>query len=189
MDAEQEIAVLARVYGEPARAAFEFTVQSDGFTVWLRRLTQRRGEIVVVVPRGHGRVLLHRKPHYPENVYRLPTGGVEKGEAVADAAQREFYEELGFQPQSLRLLGVLDNVFVLPNERLVYPSFVLRTEEYTQPPTPMDLDEQISGFSDADVMELRAAAHYLASLPGPWREWGQFRAAAHQWLVKELTKV
>jgi 8-oxo-dGTP pyrophosphatase MutT (NUDIX family) len=186
MDIEQEIAELARQYGEPGRATFEFTALSNGFGEWVTNLTRRRGEIVLVVPRAPGYVLLHTKSHYPENVYRLPTGGIHQGEAADDAARRESDEEIGFHPASLRLWGVLENVFFVQGKELVYPSFVFETEPFTAAPNPTDPEEAISGFMDADVMELQATAHYLASLPGQWREWGLFRAAAHRWLAARM---
>jgi 8-oxo-dGTP pyrophosphatase MutT (NUDIX family) len=183
MGIEREIGKLARKYGEPGRATFEFSDLSEGFGEWVRQLTRRRGEIVLVVPRSRGRVLLHTKPHYPENVYRLPTGGIHREEAADIAARRESYEEIGFHPASLRLLGVLENVFLVRDKKLVYPSFVFETDPLATAPHPTDPDEPISGFLDADLIELQATAHYLASLPGQWREWGKFRAAAHRWLA------
>lgn len=183
MGIEREIGKLAQAYGEPGRATFEFADLSDGFGGWVRRLTRRRGEIVLVVPRSHSRVLLHTKLHYPENVYRLPTGGIHPDEAADEAARREAHEEIGFHPASLQLLGVLENVFSMRDKKLVYPSFVFRTEAFTAAPHPTDPDEPISGFMDADWEELEATALYLSSLPGHWREWGMFRAAAHRWLA------
>ncbi len=187
MDIEREIKTLTPLYGAPERAAFDFTNLSDGFGAWVTRLTRRRGEIILVVPRAQNQVLLHTKPHYPENVYRLPTGGIHRREAADDAARREAYEEIGFQPASLRLLGVLENRFWVRGKKIKYPSFVFQTQEFNGAPTPTDPDEPISGFMDADALELQATALYLTSLPGQWREWGAFRAAAHRWLAARLS--
>jgi len=184
---DQEITQLARVYGEPTRAKYEFTPRAPTFCDWARGLTRRRGEIVLVVPRGNGQVLLHTKPHYPEDVYRLPTGGIRQGEAADHAARREGHEEIGFRPQTLRLLGVLENIFWLDGEQVIYPSLVFQTEEFTRTPQPTDTEELISGFMNADVLELRVVAHYLSSLPAHWGEWGGFRAVAHTWLADHLS--
>lgn len=186
MDIESEIANLARIYGEPARMTFEFPNVSAYFGEWVKRLTRRRGEIILVVPRATNQTLLHRKPHYPDEVYRLPTGGIHHGETADDAARRETYEEIGFHPASLRLLGVLENVFELRDKKLYYPSFVFRTEWFGGTPQPTDATELISDFADADALELQVTAQFLESLPGQWREWGKFRAAAHRWLASRL---
>lgn len=48
------------------------------------------------------------------NVYERPLGGhVEFGELAADTARREIGEELGQQLRDLRLIEVLENIFVL----------------------------------------------------------------------------
>lgn len=138
MGLEREIKTLTPLYGAPARTVFEFTNLSDNFGAWVTRLTRRRGEIILVVPRARARVLLHTKPHYPENVYRLPTGGIRRREAADAAARREAYEEIGFQPATLRLLGVLENIFWVRGKKIKYPSFVFQTETWRgarRPPT------------------------------------------------------
>lgn len=179
-----EIEALAARYGEPGRAGYEFLALSPGFRDWVRKLTRRRGETVLVIPRGEGRVLLHTKPHYPEEVYRLPTGGIRRGEEADAAARREVYEEVGFEPRELSFLAVLDNIFWLDGRQVHYPSFVFETEPFTRGPRPNDPDELISGFRDADGRELQFVARQLQSLPGPWSDWGKFRSGPHAWLAE-----
>lgn len=156
------------------------------FGNWVRKLMRRRGEIVLVVPRGEGRVLLHTKPHYPPEIYRLPTGGIHLDEAADEAARREVFEEIGFKPQELLLVGVLDNLFLVDGNKLEYPSYVFKTEAYMRTPQPTDPNEPISGFREANSTELRDVARHLRGLPGGWSDWGKFRAAAHEWLAEYL---
>lgn len=182
----KELEKLRRQFGEFEQARFEFEIQSRGFAEWLKKLSRRRGEIVLFVPRGNGNVLLHTKPHYPDEVYRLPTGGIQPKEAAVAAAKREAYEEIGIKIKELRLLGVLDNVFKRGETEFIYPSFVFQTQEFSGKPKPTDKDELISGFRDADALELRAVALHMTSLPGGWNEWGRFRAAPHLWLAERI---
>ena len=183
---EKELEKLRKRFGDFDRATFEFRSLSPNFRAWVQKLTRRRGEIILVVPRGEGKVLLHTKPHYPDDVFRLPTGGIHPEEAALDAARREGFEEIGFKAKELQLLGVLENVFWLQQEKYVYPSFVFQTEKYTKKPKPTDPDEAISGFRDADVLELQTAALHLTSLPAGWNDWGRFRAAPHLWLANRM---
>lgn len=183
---DKELEKLRKKFGEFERVTFEFNSLSPTFRSWVEKLTRRRGEIILVVPRGQGKVLLHTKPHYPEDIFRLPTGGIHPEEAALDAARREGFEEIGFKPKELQLLGVLENVFWLKQDKYVYPSFVFQTEEYRKKPKPTDPDEAISGFRDADALELQTTAVLLASLPGGWNDWGRFRAAPHIWLANHL---
>lgn len=180
---EKEIDKLTQRFGNFSRETFEYRNLSPGFRLWVKKLTRRRGEIVLVVPRG-AKVLLHTKPHYPLNVFRLPTGGIHPGEDAADAAKREGYEELGFKPQALRLRALIDNVFWFEKSQVSYPSFVFQTQELIEAPAPTDLDELISGFRDVNRSELLQVAAQLQDLPAEWSEWGRFRSAPHTWLAE-----
>jgi 8-oxo-dGTP pyrophosphatase MutT (NUDIX family) len=182
----KQLDALARRYGEPQRVRYDVKIRTPGFAEWTRKLTRRRGEVILVVPRRAGRVLLHTKPHYPEGVFRLPTGGIHEGEAADVAARREAFEELGYDLESMRLLGVLEHVFEFNGAELHYPSFVFRTEFFSAEPAPTDAGEPISGFSEANAQELRAVAAQLRALPAHWREWGRFRAIAHSWLAERI---
>ncbi len=55
--------------------------------------------------------------------YRPLGGGVEPGETTHEAVAREIAEELGLQIDALKLLGVLENIFVLdgqPKHEIVF---------------------------------------------------------------------
>lgn len=186
---EGSIRQLAELYGEPAIWTREFTARSPGFAGWVRRLVKRDGEVVLIVPRPNGRVLLHTKPYYPGGVHRLPTGGIRPGERPDDAARREAFEELGFQPKKLVFIGVLQNRIWVNGSGLLYPSFVFKTEEMSGAPQPTDPDEPISGYSEVEVEELEKVARQLRELPEDWREWGEFRAALHEILGEALGRV
>jgi ADP-ribose pyrophosphatase YjhB (NUDIX family) len=68
---------------------------------------------VIVRPRD-GALLVseYTAPASPDEVFARPLGGhVEFGEYAADTVRREFAEEIGQELTSLRLLGVLENIF------------------------------------------------------------------------------
>jgi 8-oxo-dGTP pyrophosphatase MutT (NUDIX family) len=180
----KEIESLRQRFGTFPTLTYEYKVTVPGFDGWVKNLVRRRGEVVLVVPRADNRILLHTKPQYPEGIYRLPTGGIRPREAADVAARRETYEELGFKPSALNLLGVLDNVFDVSGTQYVYPSFVFQTQTYTLAPQPTDPDELIAGFRDASAAELEQVADHLAHLQGWWSDWGKFRATAHAWLTE-----
>src|SRR3954452_16116776 len=76
----------------------------------------RRAEICYIMHRGNlaDGLLLHIKTFYPSGAFRLPTGGIHKGEAVMETLSREIEEETGMvvgvrvdQVQVQRCLGVV----------------------------------------------------------------------------------
>ncbi len=71
----------------------------------------------------------------------LPGGAVEPGETTAEAAIREFHEELGADDASLQLLGRLSPLYVQASNFLVTP-WVAATRQRPQfTPNPLEVGE------------------------------------------------
>ncbi|MFH0804848.1 MAG: NUDIX domain-containing protein [Patescibacteria group bacterium] len=59
-----------------------------------------------LIPRG-AKVLLHHRTDY--DMWDLPSGGMEAGETIVQALQREILEETGYHVRPIRLVGVYHN--------------------------------------------------------------------------------
>ena len=161
------------------------------FELWEEKvLSDRRGEVVLVVQRADQEVLLHTKIFYPPGVYRLPSGGVSWDETVFDALQREVYEETGFTTCQERLLGLVSYEFQGDGRSIPFVSYVFLLTGIEGRPIVQDPDEQISDFCWLPVGELPAVAATLRSLeedsPGR-QDWGRFRALAHEFVVERMS--
>ncbi|MGB8648255.1 MAG: NUDIX hydrolase [Anaerolineae bacterium] len=174
-----EIEELAGKLGTPLYATRELVATTANDIQWFYKLVRRRGEVILVVPRPNGRVLLHTKSTYPSGIYRLPGGGVNPGEPALDAAQREALEETGFDAPMTRLLGVVENEILVQGNRLSYPSYVFLTGPTTALPHVLDLEEDIADFREVPVDDLSLIAAQLEAMPPDWQPWGQFRATPH----------
>jgi 8-oxo-dGTP pyrophosphatase MutT (NUDIX family) len=87
-------------------------------------------------------------PHHPGQI-SLPGGGIDPGEDPAAAALREAHEEIGIDPDSVRIIGALSTLWVVVSNFVVQP-FVAVTDEHP---------------------EFRAAPEEVAALievPTPW---------------------
>src|SRR5881296_1111961 len=88
---EAEIADLSARYGAPRRVAAELTGQLFSPLV----LSDRHGEVCMVMRRPNGKLITAIKTFYPPGAFRLLTGGVGHGEPIAAALLREVAEETG----------------------------------------------------------------------------------------------
>jgi len=146
----------------------------------------RDGEVVLVLRRPDGRVLLHTKPFYPPATWRLPSGGVEHGETPEEAAWREIAEETGLPARLKRLLGALTYDLHAGDLRTSFASCIFLAATPEAQPVAQDPGEEISGYRWVPLGELDEVAAGLRRLSPPWHSWGQFRALAHRFVSAYL---
>jgi 8-oxo-dGTP pyrophosphatase MutT (NUDIX family) len=179
---EAEVARLAAAFGPAPRLDVTVDMAGDVFDYWWHKLVvkrNRRGEATLALQRPDGQVLLHTKPFYPANVYRLLTGGIFPGEAVTSGALREAREETGLNVRLWRNAGTVVYTFRKGDRSVPFVSYVFLAQVNDAPPAPTDADEPISDFRYVPPSELRAVAAALRNLPGRWADWGAFRAPPH----------
>ena len=85
--------------------------------------------------------------------YRPLGGGIEYGESSRDAVLREIREELGVEAKNLKLLGVLENIFVYEGRQGHEIVFVFDAEFVDK--SLYDLDE-IDGFEHEANISFKA---------------------------------
>lgn len=160
---------------------FDLEVSSD-FLEYLRSHRESDGpmsEVVMVLPRPDDRVLLVTKAFYPQSVYRLPSGRLKAGESPYDAFVRESLEETGLASRPVLTISTITLRCRSASDALEVISHVLLGSMTSEEPRAVDMEENISGFCEVRVSELRAVAERLNSLQGSWKDWGMFRSPAH----------
>ena len=88
---------LERKYGVPEVLHTGYTMGRTEFDLlkWSMR-NGRRHDVTLFISKGTAnKIAVIRKPSYPPDVYRPPSGGIEPGENFETGAQREAYEETG----------------------------------------------------------------------------------------------
>ncbi|MEE8337814.1 MAG: NUDIX domain-containing protein [Dehalococcoidia bacterium] len=122
-----------------------------------------------VVVEYRGEVLLVRRNHEPAyGRWSFPSGFVDAGEIVEEAAAREVLEETGVQVSIDRLLGVYSTA----GERTIFVAFagVATSGE----PGPGDEEVMEVGLFAPDALPELAFPHDPAILAA-WREWREAR--------------
>jgi 8-oxo-dGTP pyrophosphatase MutT (NUDIX family) len=185
-----EIDELAARFGEPRRVEvpirpfFDPVQQPDRFA-----------EVCMVVRRRNGKLLLSIKTFYPRGAYRLPTGGIHRGERILDALRRETEEETGLETETKRFLAWISYRAVeAPVGPPLFHTFAFLLDEVGGQFHTSDVDEQIEDWIEIESSTLNEVAEGLDRIPsarsrnigGDWADWGHFRAIVHRVVYEEL---
>ena len=181
----EEIKGLAKQYGPIERRSFSLERGEERCEHWRRALATRRGEVIFVVERPAG-LILHTKDIYPPGTYRPPSGGVSWGESVLSALHREVREEMGLEIEVERFLGILEYELRCEEETIPFVSYVFLVRDDGGELIPQDEEERILSFRQVPVAELEAVANSLRAVEEDWRDWGEFRAIAHDFVVEMM---
>ncbi len=157
--------------------------------------TDRYGEVCMVVRRKNGRILTMKKTFYPENAYRLLTGGIHHGEPIFTALLRETQEETSLEVSVERFLAVAAYKTSTTGETPAFYTFAFLLNERAGTLNVLDEDEQVEGFREILPEELPERAEFLEhiqaqpsqAIHGNWRDWGHFRAVMHRLVWQALT--
>ena len=190
-ETRREIDTLAARFGPPL--VIESPIP-DYFDDPIRK-PDRYGEVCMVVRRPNGTLLLSIKTFYPRGAYRLPTGGIHRGEPIFDALVRETNEETGLQTEVRRFLARIAYHSVdAPAGAPLFHTFAFLLDETGGTLGALDTSEQIEDWREVEVAELRHVADFLDDLRTPgtldiggdWRAWGKFRAVVHRAVADAL---
>ncbi|MFN8445975.1 MAG: NUDIX hydrolase [Caldilineaceae bacterium] len=201
----QELLDLERHFGPTPHQQHTLTVHHpflSGKHLWLTS-NGRRAEICYVMHQGSPAdgILLHIKTIYPENAYRLPTGGIHQGERVLETLTREIYEETGLivgsqpnQVQVQRFLGITSYTMYHVEEArthnfATYHFLVQKPLDAVL--DPQDEDEMLADWRWVTPAQLSTVADVLETVGerSPyWSDWGKFRAISQRFVVEQLGK-
>ena len=175
-------------YGPTLERGCQFQLDEKGYAYWWQvKAFVRRAEVVMLVRRPDGRLLVHSKEHYPPATYRLPTGGVFWGEPVLDALAREQWEELGLRLPPVAMPGLIHYALRHAEQTIPFDSyiFMLQIEDDAALIT-QDACEAISELCWIEPAKLPEVADHLRKLIRAWDGWGPFRAVAHDLIAEVL---
>ena len=144
---------LEQKYGVPRvlRTAYTMDQQSFDLLKWSMR-HGRAHDVTLFISKGD-KIAVIRKPSYPPNVYRPPSGGVEPGEDFEIGAQREAYEETGLEIQLQKYLLKVYVNFSFRAETVFWTSHVFDARVIGGDLQPVDTKE-IAGARWATFDEL-----------------------------------
>ncbi len=181
---QHEIAQLSAQYGQPLTPTVVLETKTGKRFDPLSK-NDRYGEVCMVVRRPNSRLLTMTKSYYPQHAYRLPTGGINHGEAIFTALLRETNEETSLQINVVRFLAATTYTLASDPQKPVFYTFAFLLDEIGGDLSTIDESEDISDFREILPAELPVLAEQLAKLgqqnpDGEWHDWGLFRSFIHR---------
>ena len=134
--------------------------------------------VVICLFRHGGRILVSQAHDSAKQDYfcRPLGGGIEFGERSRDAVRREVREEIGAEVESLKLIGVLENLFTYVGRRWHEIVFVYDAEF---------VDESLYGREEIIYQELGLAGDFVAR----WRSVEEIEADNVRLVPEGLTRL
>jgi ADP-ribose pyrophosphatase YjhB (NUDIX family) len=181
---DREIALLAARYGEPRRIEASVRPFFDPI-----QKPDRFAEVCMVIRRRDGKIPLSIKAFYPRGAYRLPTGGIHRGERILDALHRETNEETALEVAVRRFLAwITYRDAASPQGPPLFHTFAFLVDEIGGTFKTRDEEEQIEDWIEVEPSALSDVADRLDGLGsapsedigGDWADWGHFRAVVHR---------
>ncbi len=159
----------AAKYGNPSELTC--TLESLAFPPVSERA---HGEVCMAIRRTNGCFLLQTKETYPNQVMRLPSGGIKKGEPLEEALLREIWEETNLDVEVRAFaarISYTDEANVADFRTNLFVADEVGGEFRNNDPA-----ERISRWIEVAPGDLLHYAACLQDVIPSWRHWGRFRA-------------
>lgn len=182
---QEEVRDLGRLFGEPLHRVFDVKAGGSILEYRWRKDSDRRAEMVFAVQGPGEQLWLHTKHQYEQPIFRLPTGGIEWDETVYAALQREVAEEIGLEMDIQRFVALIEYRFHRHDSVARFASYLFLLRNVHGRLVAVD-NEEVAEFRSVLPRQLPQVAADLRNIIGIRREWGHWRAIAHDILYEVL---
>lgn len=132
-----EIRALEARFGRPREAVLGYEIERDELA--FIRSTQRDGrahDVTAFIPHEN-MIAVIRKHTYPKGAWRVPSGGIRKGEPFEEGLLREVREETGLSVRMSRYLCRVRVAFTSGDDRIVWTTHAVEALPTEPPPDPL----------------------------------------------------
>ncbi len=139
----EDLDEILKQYNNPP--VFEFYTKMQRWEIDLiKQVTSkgRFGDVTIFIKSGDFYAVIQKHRYAGTQIYRAPSGGIEKGENPIQAAEREAFEETGLHVKIKKLVLVVKAKFEGPNGEIIpWTSLVFLAEANGGHPHPIDTKE------------------------------------------------
>lgn len=133
--------VVAR-FGRPERWDGSREINAQNAATIARSSARRRAhDVTFVIQSGDGRVVIVRKPQFPAGAWRIPSGGIDRGESFETGTLREALEETGLEIELTGYPLVAESRFTHAGAVIPWTSHVVTARAGSEALAPRDVVE------------------------------------------------
>ncbi len=174
--------IVADRYGYPPVIAMDAPVDEDEYN--FIRSTQSYGrnhDFTLYIFKGN-KVIVNSKHHYPNRLYRAPSGGLKPGEDFEEGVAREAYEETGCKIKLQRYILQVNVSFSCGRKSIPWRTHVFTAQHVSGKIEPTDHRE----IKEAKLVELAEFDGYRNIIKRLESGGLAYRACLHQEVIKLL---
>jgi 8-oxo-dGTP pyrophosphatase MutT (NUDIX family) len=180
---DELLAPIRARYGEPARLEWRGQISERELGL-ITYNPARRHDVTLFILNGN-RLALIRKPHFADDVWRPPGGGIKPGEDFEQGVRREALEETGLRVELDRYLVLAEPVFLFANEAVPWQTHVFSATTSDEVLAPSDTEE-IAEARWGTLEEL--AGPLRVRLLATGRAFWRYRVALHDAAIDALAR-
>ena len=139
-----------------------------------------KSRVAMILLTEDNQTLVHKKWYYPEDVFRLPTGTIEKGESPEDALVRETEEEFGIKLKKgdYKKIDEINYYLNFKGQTYKYKEiiYLIKKKKSEIKPNERELGE----YKFIPIDDLIEIYRKLKWIKGGWKYWGKFRSILHR---------
>ena len=157
------IQMVADQYGYPPVLAMNVPVGQDEYD--FIRSTQSYGrchDITMYIFKGP-QVIVNAKHHYPDGLYRAPSGGLKPGEDFLEGVYREAYEETGCKIELKKYILQINAYFSCGKKSIPWRTHIFTADYKSGKIKPIDIRE-IREAKLADMSEFEEYKRIIRTL-------------------------
>jgi ADP-ribose pyrophosphatase YjhB (NUDIX family) len=172
-------------FGDPAVLRWEGEISNPEWEIATHNPT-RTHDVTLFILDPSQRIALIRKPHFAEDVWRPPGGGIKRDEDFVAGSMREALEETGLHVELRRYLVASQAVFRNRSRELAWRTHVFLAETTDEELAPDDPDEIAAArWGTLDEVGGSLRERLLATGRAFWR----YRVALHDAALEQLERL
>ncbi len=176
------IQMAADQYGYPPTILMEAPVSEEDYD--FIRSTQTFGrchDVTLYIFKGN-KVIVNAKHHYPEGLYRAPSGGLKPSETMLEGIEREAYEETGTKIILKKYILQVSVSFSCGRKAIPWKTHVFTAKYKSGKIEPIDIRE----IREAKLADLAEFDEYKKIIAGMESGGLSYRARLHDEVLRFL---